>query len=79
MNRNLTDEHVTLKSLVEETGMQNYAELIQEVSAQASSEFSLEALLKKVEDSWKDIEFMVLSHKVSKYLDAATFPMKGAT
>jgi hypothetical protein len=48
LNRNLTDEDVTLKSLIEETGIENYAELIQDVSSQASAEFSLEALLKKV-------------------------------
>ena len=47
MNRSLTDESVTLKNL-NESGVQNFAELIQEMSAQASSEFSLEALLKKV-------------------------------
>ena len=68
MGRNLTDDHVTLKNLTEETGVQNYADLIAEVSAQASSESSLEALLKKVEDSWKDIEFMVIPHKVRTYM-----------
>ncbi|CAH8871669.1 unnamed protein product [Trichobilharzia szidati] len=41
-------------------------EQIQEVSGQASSEASLESLLKKVEDSWKSTEFIVLPYKDSK-------------
>ncbi|THD19232.1 Dynein heavy chain 1 axonemal [Fasciola hepatica] len=39
---------------------------IQDVSGQASSEASLEALLKKVEDSWKSTEFTVIPYKDSK-------------
>ncbi|KAA0194622.1 Dynein heavy chain 6 axonemal [Fasciolopsis buskii] len=39
---------------------------IQEISSQASSEASLEALLKKVEDSWKSTEFTVIPYKDSK-------------
>ncbi|ODM98966.1 Dynein heavy chain 6, axonemal [Orchesella cincta] len=59
---NLTDENVTLKQLFD-IGVQGFTELIQEVSSQASSEYSLEALLKKVEDSWADVEFIVLPYK----------------
>ncbi|KAH8862654.1 Dynein heavy chain 6, axonemal [Schistosoma japonicum] len=44
----------------------NKAEQIQEISGQASSESSLEMLLKKVEDSWKSTEFVVLPYKDSK-------------
>jgi dynein heavy chain len=62
MGINLTDENITLKELLD-LGIENYVELIQETSAQASSEFSLEALLKKVEDSWQDVEFIVIPHK----------------
>jgi dynein heavy chain len=43
-----------------------FGEQLQEVSGQASSEASLEAILKKVEDSWKSTELMVLPHKDSK-------------
>ncbi|XP_060075174.1 dynein axonemal heavy chain 6-like [Ylistrum balloti] len=42
------------------------AEALQEISGKASSEASLESILKKVEDSWKTTEFMVLYHKDSK-------------
>ncbi|XP_071942686.1 dynein axonemal heavy chain 6-like [Antedon mediterranea] len=43
-----------------------HTEAIEEVSGQASSEASLESLLKKVEDAWKTTEFVVLSHRDSK-------------
>ncbi|XP_046331899.2 dynein axonemal heavy chain 6-like [Haliotis rufescens] len=43
-----------------------HSEALQEISGQASSEASLEAILKKVEDSWKSTEFVVLPHKDSK-------------
>ncbi|XP_064645339.1 dynein axonemal heavy chain 6-like [Lineus longissimus] len=43
-----------------------HTEAIEEVSAQASSEASLEAILRKVEDSWKSTEFIALQHKDSK-------------
>ncbi|OON20089.1 dynein heavy chain, region 2 [Opisthorchis viverrini] len=44
----------------------SHAEAILEVSSQASSEASLEKLLKKVEDAWKSTEFTVLPYKDSK-------------
>ena len=43
-----------------------HAEKLQEVSGQASSEASLETILKKVEDSWKSVDFVVLPHKDTK-------------
>ncbi|XP_060586003.1 dynein axonemal heavy chain 6-like [Ruditapes philippinarum] len=43
-----------------------HAETLQEISGQASSEASLEGILKKVEDAWKATEFVVLQHKDSK-------------
>ncbi|CAH8560243.1 unnamed protein product [Schistosoma turkestanicum] len=42
------------------------AEQIQEISGQATSESGLEMLLKKVEESWKSAEFIVLPYKDSK-------------
>ncbi len=39
------------------------AEDIQEIAGMASSEASLEGLLKKVEDSWKSTEFIVIPYK----------------
>lgn len=59
---NLTDENVTLKQLLD-LNVIDATDMIQEVSSQASSEYSLEALLKKVEESWNDVEFVVLPYK----------------
>lgn len=59
------DDPMTLGKLVELEAFQ-HTEAIQEVSGRASSEASLEAILKKVEDSWKNTEFVVLPHKDSK-------------
>ena len=59
------DEPVTLK-LLAELKVFDHAEEIQEVSGQASSEASLETMLKKVEDSWKTTEFVILPHRESK-------------
>uniref|UniRef100_A0A183ADC6 Dynein axonemal heavy chain 3 n=1 Tax=Echinostoma caproni TaxID=27848 RepID=A0A183ADC6_9TREM len=44
----------------------DHSAAIQEVSSQASSEASLELLLKKVEDAWKSTEFTVIPYKDSK-------------
>ncbi|XP_065178852.1 dynein axonemal heavy chain 6-like [Sycon ciliatum] len=41
-------------------------ERIQEVAAKASSEASLEAILKKVEESWKEMDFPVLPYRDEK-------------
>ncbi|KAA3677119.1 dynein heavy chain, axonemal, partial [Paragonimus westermani] len=56
---------LTLGLLTELNAFQ-HCEAILEVSSQASSEASLEALLKKVEDAWKSTEFTVLPYKDSK-------------
>ncbi|RZF48033.1 hypothetical protein LSTR_LSTR002099 [Laodelphax striatellus] len=58
-------EKKTLK-LLEEIGAFLSAQELQEISGQASSEASLEALLKKVEDAWNSLEFTVLPHRDSK-------------
>jgi hypothetical protein len=47
MGMSLTDPNTTLKQLIDQ-GIENFADYIQDMSGQASSEFSLEALLKKV-------------------------------
>lgn len=59
------EEPKTLQ-LLEDIEAFEYTEEIQEVSGQASSEASLEGILKKVEDAWKTQEFPVLSHRESK-------------
>lgn len=59
------EEPLNLGKLLEINAFE-HAEKIQEISGQASSEASLEAILKKVEDSWKSLDFVVLPHKDSK-------------
>ncbi|XP_053520536.1 dynein axonemal heavy chain 6 [Artibeus jamaicensis] len=44
----------------------DFAEEIQDISGQASGEAALETILKKVEDSWKTTEFVILPHRDSK-------------
>nr|KAF6307771.1 dynein axonemal heavy chain 6 [Myotis myotis] len=44
----------------------DFAQEIQDISGQASGESSLEIILKKVEDSWKTTEFVVLPHRDTK-------------
>ncbi|XP_066474528.1 dynein axonemal heavy chain 6 [Tiliqua scincoides] len=56
---------LTLEKLIEINAF-DYSQEIQDVSGQASGEASLETILKKVEDSWKTIEFIVLPHRDSK-------------
>lgn len=56
---------MTLGKLIELNAFE-HAERIQEISGQASSEASLESILKKVEDSWKSLDFVVLPHKDTK-------------
>lgn len=59
------DEDVTLE-LMENLEVFKYGNELQEISGQASSEASLEALLKKVEEAWKTLDFQVMLHKDSK-------------
>uniref|UniRef100_A0A8C8W0I7 Dynein, axonemal, heavy chain 6 n=1 Tax=Peromyscus maniculatus bairdii TaxID=230844 RepID=A0A8C8W0I7_PERMB len=44
----------------------DFGEEIQDISGQASGEAALETILKKVEDSWKTTEFVILPHRDSK-------------
>ncbi|XP_017780151.1 PREDICTED: dynein heavy chain 6, axonemal [Nicrophorus vespilloides] len=59
------DEELTLE-LLESLKVFSYPEELMEISGQASSEFSLEALLKKVEEAWKSLEFPIIAHRDSK-------------
>ncbi|CAL1541921.1 unnamed protein product [Lymnaea stagnalis] len=59
------EEPISLGKLIEIKAFK-HSEKLQEISGQASSEASLEAILKKVVDSWKSTEFIVLNHKESK-------------
>lgn len=52
--------------LLENLKVFTFGNELQEVSGQASSEAGLEAMLKKVEESWKILEFVVMPHKDSK-------------
>ncbi|CAH1788943.1 unnamed protein product, partial [Owenia fusiformis] len=59
------EDPMTLGKLVELEAF-THTEEIEEVSGRASSEQSLEGILKKVEDAWKSMEFVVLNHKDTK-------------
>lgn len=60
-----TDEVMTLE-LLENLNVFSHPQELMDISGQASSEAGLESLLKKVEESWKALEFIVLPHKDSK-------------
>ncbi|XP_004388305.1 dynein axonemal heavy chain 6 [Trichechus manatus latirostris] len=44
----------------------DFGQELQDISGQASGEAALETILKKVEDSWKTTEFVILPHRDSK-------------
>lgn len=66
LDYNFTDEEPLTLGKLEEIDAFRHTESIQEISGQASSEAGLEGLLKKVEDSWKATEFVVLPYKDQK-------------
>ncbi|CAD5112359.1 DgyrCDS1592 [Dimorphilus gyrociliatus] len=66
LDYNFTDEEPITLGRLEEIDAFRHTESIQEISGQASSEAGLEGLLKKVEDSWKATEFVVLPYKDQK-------------
>jgi len=57
-----TNQTLTLKML-EELDLFSHDVEIMEVSGQASSEATLEAILKKIEDSWKIVDLIILPYK----------------
>lgn len=57
-----TNQTLTLK-ILDELDAFSYGTEIMEVSAQASSEATLEAILKKIEDSWKIVDLIILPYK----------------
>ncbi|XP_022919976.1 dynein axonemal heavy chain 6 [Onthophagus taurus] len=59
------DEVITLE-LLESLGCFGYPDELMEISGMASSEASLEILLKKVEENWESLEFTVVPHKDTK-------------
>lgn len=59
------EDPISLGKLIEIDAFR-HNEAIEEISGQASSEASLETILKKVDDSWKTMEFPVLPYKDSK-------------
>ncbi|XP_051785909.1 dynein axonemal heavy chain 6 [Erpetoichthys calabaricus] len=61
----LYEQPISLTSL-QEIHAFDYAQQVTDISGQASGEESLERILKKVEDSWKSMEFVVLPHRDSK-------------
>ncbi|RXN25582.1 dynein heavy chain axonemal [Labeo rohita] len=65
VDSSLLKEPLTLAYL-QELNIFHFGPQIQEVSAQASGEESLENILRKIEESWKTTEFVVLPHRDSK-------------
>ncbi|KAK1792527.1 hypothetical protein P4O66_012465 [Electrophorus voltai] len=61
----LLEQPLTFSNL-QELNVFSFSAEIQEVSGQATGEAALETVLKKVEDSWKTTEFVVLPHRDSK-------------
>ncbi|XP_065162410.1 dynein axonemal heavy chain 6 isoform X2 [Atheta coriaria] len=59
------DETLTLE-LLESLKVFSFPEELMEISGQASSEYSLEMLLKKVEENWKALEFPIIQHRDAK-------------
>lgn len=55
-------EVMTMKKF-EDLGAFAFMNELQDVSAQASSEAGLEVLLKKIEDNWKDLEFITIPYR----------------
>ncbi|EDV29711.1 uncharacterized protein TRIADDRAFT_18356 [Trichoplax adhaerens] len=66
LNYRFTSENPLSLGLLDEIGAFDHTDEIIEISSQASSEASLETLLKKVEDGWKATEFIVLPYRDSK-------------
>nr|CAI5844200.1 unnamed protein product [Callosobruchus analis] len=66
LNHKFKPEEVMTLELLENLNVFSYPNELMEISGQASSEAGLEALLKKVEEAWKTLEFIVLPHKDSK-------------
>ncbi|GAB1605440.1 dynein axonemal heavy chain 6 isoform X2 [Argonauta hians] len=66
LNCKLLDEgELTLSRLIE-LNSYKYIESLEEISSQASAEYNLELILKKVEESWKSVELTVLPYKDHK-------------
>ncbi|KAG5888365.1 hypothetical protein JTB14_033502 [Gonioctena quinquepunctata] len=66
LNYKFKHDVVLTLELLENLNVFSYPTELMEISGQASSEASLEALLKKVEESWKALEFIVVPHKDTK-------------
>ncbi|XP_074253757.1 dynein axonemal heavy chain 6 isoform X5 [Saimiri boliviensis] len=60
-----TEIPLTLERL-SELHVFDFGQEIQDISGQASGEAALETILKKVEDSWKTTEFVILPHRDAK-------------
>ncbi|KAL7297685.1 hypothetical protein TKK_0009351 [Trichogramma kaykai] len=59
------DDPLNLR-IIEDLGAFGYQNELMEISSSASSEAGLEAMLAKIEETWKIIEFVVNSHKDAK-------------
>lgn len=56
---------LTLKML-EDLRVFEHPDELEKIASSASSEAGLELMIKKVEDAWRNLDFVILSHKESK-------------
>ncbi|XP_060520964.1 dynein axonemal heavy chain 6 [Cylas formicarius] len=66
LNCKFKPEEIITLEMLEQLNVFSFHQELMEISAQASSEASLEALLRRVEDSWKYLEYIVIPHKEAK-------------
>nr|XP_050848639.1 dynein axonemal heavy chain 6 [Vespula vulgaris] len=66
LNYRFKPEEVITWNLLENLGAFLYPDELMEIAAAASSEASLEEMLMKVEDIWKDLEFIIVPYKESR-------------
>ncbi len=63
LEHHFTEEDPMTLGKLEEIDAFEHTEMVQEISGKASSEASLETILRKVEEAWKTLEFIVLPYK----------------
>ena len=66
LNHDLKKEKEVTLTLLEEINAFKYKEELKDISFAASSEYSLEVMLNKIEKTWLSLEFIVLQHKDNK-------------
>lgn len=66
LNYRFKPDEIITWNLLENLGAFFYSNELMEIAAAASSEANLEGMLAKVEDLWKDLEFIIIPYKESR-------------